>query len=157
MLMSAELKGCVTWFIYFLDLPWIRYDCAKFYHCRICVTDFRDWGPFCPPPSVSSPEKAHPKWGSMLKLQIKHTNIYKHYKYISDFKSTYNLKDLVKQKTYFKNTENWCIDLILTKSPQSFKKSSVFELGLSDFHTLTTTFQKHYFPNPKPKIINYKD
>ena len=44
MLMSAELKGCVTWFIYFLDLLWVRYNCAKFHHCRICVTDFRGGG-----------------------------------------------------------------------------------------------------------------
>ena len=42
MLISAELKGCVTWFIYFLDLPWVRYNCAKFHHCRICVTGFRE-------------------------------------------------------------------------------------------------------------------
>ena len=27
MLMSAELKVCVTWFIYFLDLLWVRYNC----------------------------------------------------------------------------------------------------------------------------------
>ena len=36
---------------------------AKFHHCRICVTDFRDGG-IPPPPtlsSVSSPEKAHPE------------------------------------------------------------------------------------------------
>ena len=32
-------------------------------------------------------------------------------KYISDFKSTYNLKDLPKQKTYFKNTENGVLTL----------------------------------------------
>ena len=44
--MSAELKGCVTRFIYFLDLLWVRYNCAKFHHCRICVTDFRDRGLF---------------------------------------------------------------------------------------------------------------
>ena len=49
MLMSAELKGCVTWFTYLLDLLWVRYNCAKFHHCRICVTDFREGGPFCPP------------------------------------------------------------------------------------------------------------
>ena len=24
----------------FLDLLWVRYNCAKFYHCRICLTDF---------------------------------------------------------------------------------------------------------------------
>ena len=49
MLMSAEIKGCVTWFIYFLDLLWVRYNCAKLYHCRICEKDFREGGPFCPP------------------------------------------------------------------------------------------------------------
>ena len=32
MLISAKLKGCVTWFIHFLDIP---------SHCRICVADFR--------------------------------------------------------------------------------------------------------------------
>ena len=37
MLMSAELKGCVTWFIYFFDLLWLRYNCAKFHHCRTYV------------------------------------------------------------------------------------------------------------------------
>ena len=50
MLMSAELKGCVTWFIYFLDLLWVRYNCAKFHRCRICVTDFKERGGFLPLP-----------------------------------------------------------------------------------------------------------
>ena len=59
MLMSVELKWCITWFIYFLNLPWVRYNCAKFHHCRICVTDFREGGPFWSLPSASSPEKAH--------------------------------------------------------------------------------------------------
>ena len=49
-LMSAELKGCVTWFIYFLDVLWVRYNCATFHHCRICVTEFREGGPFWPAP-----------------------------------------------------------------------------------------------------------
>ena len=62
MLMPAELKGFVTWFIYFLDLLWLSYNSANFHHCRICVTDFIERGAFLPttaPPSVSSPEKAH--------------------------------------------------------------------------------------------------
>ena len=42
MLISAELKGFITLFLYFLDLPQVRYNCAKFHHCRICVTDFRE-------------------------------------------------------------------------------------------------------------------
>ena len=78
-------------------------------------------------------------------------------KNISDFISTYNLKSLVKQKTCFKNPNNQsCIDLIVTNSPRSFQDSSVFETGLSDFHKLTTTVLKQYFPKPKPKIVNYR-
>ena len=38
-LMSAERKGCVTWFIYY---------CDKFHNCTIYVTDFRE-GAFLPP------------------------------------------------------------------------------------------------------------
>ena len=65
LLMSAESKGFFTWFIQVLDLLQVRYNCAKFHHCRICVTDFREGGSFCPPslPSMSSPEKAHPESG----------------------------------------------------------------------------------------------
>ena len=40
-LMSVEIKGCITWFICFFDLLQLRYNCAKFHHCRICVKDFR--------------------------------------------------------------------------------------------------------------------
>ena len=47
-LMSAELKGCVTWFLYF----WIlRSNYVKSHHCRMCVSDFREDGPFCRPDS----------------------------------------------------------------------------------------------------------
>ena len=49
MLMSVELKACVTWFIYFLELLCVSYNCAKFHHCRIYVTGFREGGPFCSP------------------------------------------------------------------------------------------------------------
>ena len=79
-------------------------------------------------------------------------------KHISDFMSSYNLKSLVKQKTCFKNPDNPSfIDLILTNSPRSFQDSSLFETGLSDFHKLTTTVLKQYFPKPKPKIVNYRE
>ena len=50
MLMSTELKKCIMWFIYFLDLRWVRYNCAKFHHFRICVKNFREGGLFAPPP-----------------------------------------------------------------------------------------------------------
>ena len=72
--------------------------------------------------------------------------------------SVYNLKALIKQKTCFKNPENpTCLDLILTKSVQSFQSSSVCETGVSDFHKLTITVLKQYFPKLKPKMVNYKD
>ena len=34
----------VTWFISFLDLLWVRYNCVKFHLCRICVTDITEEG-----------------------------------------------------------------------------------------------------------------
>ena len=48
MLMPAELKGCVTWFIYFLDLLWVRYSSAKFHNIGY-VWLILGRGPFCPP------------------------------------------------------------------------------------------------------------
>ena len=79
-------------------------------------------------------------------------------KNLSNFVSVHNLKTLIKQKTCFKNPENpTCIDLILTNSPWSFQSSSVFETALSDFHKLTITVLKQYFPKLKPKVVNYRD
>ena len=54
MLTSAELKEFihlykVTRFIHFLDVPLVRYNYAKFHHCRICVADFKEGGPKNPP------------------------------------------------------------------------------------------------------------
>ena len=59
MLMLADLKGCITRFIYVLYLLLVRYNCATFHHCRICETDFRDLVPLCSPhlPSVGSPKR----------------------------------------------------------------------------------------------------
>ena len=71
MLMSAELKRCVTWFIYFLDLLWLRYNCAKFHHCRICVTDFREGGLLPPPPLIPEQPRNSPSWIG-LKLFFNH-------------------------------------------------------------------------------------
>ena len=57
MLMSAELKGCITWFIHFFDLPYVRYNCAKFHHCRICVVNFREGVKKAPPYPWAAPKK----------------------------------------------------------------------------------------------------
>ena len=77
---------------------------------------------------------------------------------MSEFMSVYSLRNLVKQKTCFKNPENLpCIDLILTNFPRSFQNSNVFETGFSDFHKLTTTVLEQYFPKLKPVAVNRRD
>ena len=48
---------------HFLDLLWVRYNSAKFHRCRICVTDFREGEPFCPPTPLPHP-------GPALKMPI---------------------------------------------------------------------------------------
>ena len=79
-------------------------------------------------------------------------------KNLSNFVSVHNLKTFIKQKTCFKNPENpTCIDLILRNSSRSFQNSSVFETGLFDFHKITITVLKQYFPKLKPKVVNYRD
>ena len=57
----SRTQGCVAWFTYFLDLLWVRYNCAKFHYCRIYVTDFREGGPFCTPPPTPYPWAAPKK------------------------------------------------------------------------------------------------
>ena len=56
-------------------------------------------------------------------------------KHISNFVSVYNLKNLIRHKTCFRNSGNpSCIDLVLTNYPRSFQGSNSFETGLSDCH-----------------------
>ena len=56
---------------------------------------------------------------------------------ISEFLNMYSLKNLVSQKTCFKNPEKpSCTDLILTNCSRSFQSNGVFQTGLSDFTNL---------------------
>ena len=64
--------------------------------------------------------------------------------YLEELCASYNLKNLKKQSTCFKNLEN----------PKCFHSSSVYETGLSDFHKLTLTV---FHIKLKPKIIQYRD
>ena len=71
--MSAELKGCVIWFMYCLDFLQVRYNFAKFHQRRICVTDFREWGGLFASPLFPSPICEQPRKGSSwigLKINI---------------------------------------------------------------------------------------
>ena len=77
---------------------------------------------------------------------------------MSEFCETYNLQNLVKDPTCYKNpSKPTCIDLILTNFPKSFQHTQTIETGLSDFHKLTLTVLKTHFPRLKPNIVNYRD
>ena len=70
-----------------------------------------------------------------------------------DFLNLYNLKNLVKQKTCYKNPDNpSCIDWIPTNCHRSFE-NTVFETGLSDSHKVTVSVLKSFFPEEKPNIF----
>ena len=76
---------------------------------------------------------------------------------LSNFCEIYNLKNLIKDKTCFKNPEKpSCIDLIITNRPNSFQNSMVIETGLSDFHKMCVTVMKMYCVKQKPNIVHYR-
>ena len=72
---------------------------------------------------------------------------------LKHFCDLYNLKNLIKVPTCFKNPENpKCIDLMLTSSYRSFQNSCAIETGLSGFHKMIVTvfrmtyLQQNYQP-----------
>ena len=74
------------------------------------------------------------------------------------FCECYNLKNLVKEPTCFKNPRNpSCIDLILTNRRTMFQNTSVIETGISDHHKLTVTVMKSFFPKLSPTIVVYRN
>ena len=72
--------------------------------------------------------------------------------------SDFGAKNLVKEKTCFKNLDNpSCIDLIVTNSYNSFQNTSTICTGLSDFHKMVVTVLKSCFQKQNPKEIMYRD
>ena len=80
---------------------------------------------------------------------------------LNDFCDIYNLKNLVKEPTCYKNPDNLsCIDLFLTNRPRNFQCTATIETGISDFHKLVVTVLKTFYKKQRPKIIhdrNYKN
>ena len=73
---------------------------------------------------------------------------------MNKFCKTYNLGNLVKGPTCFKNPTNpSSIDLILTNRPKSFQGTVLIETGLSDFHKMTLTVLKMHFKKQSPKSL----
>ena len=73
------------------------------------------------------------------------------------FCKSYNLTNLIKQPTFFKNPEKpSCIDLILTIRSKSFQITCVIETGLSDFHRMTVSVLKMRFRKLPPELLATK-
>ena len=77
---------------------------------------------------------------------------------MKQFCDTYNLRNLIKEPTCFKNVVNpSTIDLILTNRERRFHNSIAIETGLSDHHKLTITVMKSSFQKQVPITILYRD
>ena len=75
---------------------------------------------------------------------------------LMSFCDVFDLTNIVKSKTCFIKNHSSSIDVILTNRPRSFQKTSVFETGLSDYHSLVVTTMKSTVPRLKPKKIKYR-
>ena len=70
---------------------------------------------------------------------------------MKDFCERYNLENLIKEPTCFKNPNNpSSIDVMLTNRKNSFQNSMTVETGLSDHHKLTVSILKIFFKNKEP-------
>ena len=77
---------------------------------------------------------------------------------MNDFCNVYNLSNLVKEPTCFKNPDNpSCIDLFLTNCPKCFQSTMTIETGISGFHKMVITVLKTFYKKQKPKIIHYRN
>ena len=77
--------------------------------------------------------------------------------HMKSFCETYNLTNLIKQLTCYKNPDNSaCIDLIVIKYPRTFQSTCVIETELSDFHLMTLNIMKKTFKKQRTRIINYR-
>ena len=74
------------------------------------------------------------------------------YKELTNFMTTFSLKNLIKDKTCFSKDHESSIDLILTNKSESFLKSYAFELGLSDCHKMINATLRAHIPRIKTKF-----
>ena len=73
-------------------------------------------------------------------------NVEGHNGFLKEFCDLYNLKNLIKVPTCFKNPDfPTSIDIILTTSYRSFRNSCAIETGLSDLHKMIVTVMNSHF------------
>ena len=77
--------------------------------------------------------------------------------YLSDLCDTFSLKNIIKGKTCFKTLEGTSIDVLLTNRPRSFRKTSILETGLNDYHKMILSVFRSYFAKIPPKSIEYRN
>ena len=77
---------------------------------------------------------------------------------MQEFCEVYDLQNLIKDPTCFKNPCNpSSIDVMLTNRKSIFQNSMTLETGLSDHHKMTITVLKIYFKKKDPIIIHYRN
>ena len=78
------------------------------------------------------------------------------YKDLMNFMELYNLSNLIKTPTCHFKDHSSSIDVFLTNKPRRFFNSKSFELGVSDCHTMITSFLRTHISRLKPKNITYR-
>ena len=77
---------------------------------------------------------------------------------LSQFLYEYNVKNIVKENTCFKNAlDTTCIDLFTTNNPLSFQNTIAISNGFSDFHKMVLTVIKMSFKKHSPIERHYRD
>ena len=96
---------------------------------------------------------------AMKKFYLQETLMKKSSKFCLDsFLYQHELKNLIKEKTCFKNVSNpSCIDLFLTNNALSFQHTETVSTDLSDFHELVLTVLKTTISKSKPREILYRN
>ena len=79
-------------------------------------------------------------------------NVEGHNGFLKEFCDLYNLKNLIKVPTCFKNPDFLTsIDVMLTTSYRGFYNSCAIETGLSDFHKMIVTVMKSRLQKKEPQ------
>ena len=65
--------------------------------------------------------------------------------YLSDLRDTFSLTNIINDKACYKARKGASIDVLLTNRPGKFHKTSIFEAGISDHHTLHFVLTIHVF------------
>ena len=75
---------------------------------------------------------------------------------MNSFMSTNEFTSLYRKPTCFKSKKGTCIDLLLTNKHRSFKHTSGFETGMSDFHHMIYTMFRLTYDKIPPIDIKYR-